>query len=56
MPKLGFTYDHVALVDGFASAGGYRDHERGSPLIMLEVYLGRSPADRARFRHPPHFV
>ena len=25
MPKLGFTYDQVALVDGFASAGRYRD-------------------------------
>ena len=24
MPKLGFTYDQVALVDGFASAGRYR--------------------------------
>ena len=56
MPKLGFTYDHVALVDGFASAGRYREHERGSPLIMLDAYVGRSSADRGRFRHPPHFV
>lgn len=42
LPKLGFTYDQVALVDGFASAGRYRDGERGSPLIMLDAYLGRS--------------
>lgn len=56
LPKLGFTYDHVALVDGFASAGRYRDGERGSPLIMLDAYLGRSAADRARFKRPPHFI
>jgi three-Cys-motif partner protein len=56
MPKLGFTYDQVALVDGFASTGRYRDGERGSPLITLDAFVGRSPADRARFKHPPHFV
>lgn len=56
MPKLGFTYDLVALVDGFASTGRYRDGERGSPLITLDAFVGRSPADRARFKHPPHFV
>jgi three-Cys-motif partner protein len=56
MPKLGFTYDQVALVDGFASAGRYRDDRRGSPLIMLDAYVGRSGADRARFKNPPHFV
>ncbi len=56
LPKLGFTYGQVALVDGFASAGRYRDNERGSPLIMLDAYLGRSASDRARFKHPPHFI
>src|SRR3954451_7247657 len=57
MPKLGFSYDQVALVDGFASAGRYRDDaKRGSPLIMLDAYVGRSDADRARFKHAPHFV
>jgi|HubBroStandDraft_2_1064218.scaffolds.fasta_scaffold00666_2 three-Cys-motif partner protein len=56
LPKLGFSYGQVALVDGFASAGRYRDDERGSPLIMLDAYVGRSSADRARFKHPPHFV
>ncbi len=55
-PKLGFTYDHVALVDGFASAGRYRDTQRGSPLIMLDAYVGRSATDRAHFKSPPHFV
>ena len=56
LPKLGFSYGQVALVDGFASAGRYRDGQRGSPLIMLDAYLGRSEADRARFKHPPHFI
>jgi three-Cys-motif partner protein len=56
LPKLGFTYSQVALVDGFASAGRYRDSQRGSPLIMLDAYLGRSATDRARFEHPPHFI
>lgn len=54
MPKLGFTYNQVALVDGFASVGRYQDGKRGSPLIMLEAYVGRE--DRGRFRAPPHFV
>ena len=56
LPKLGFTYDQVALVDGFASAGRYQEDQRGSPLIMLDAYVGRSDADRAHFKHPPHFV
>jgi three-Cys-motif partner protein len=56
LPKLGFSYGQVALVDGFASAGRYRDSQRGSPLIMLDAYLGRSAADRARFKQPPHFI
>lgn len=56
MPKLGFTYPRVAVVDGFASAGRYRDNTRGSPLLMLDAYVGRAAADRARFDHPPHFV
>jgi three-Cys-motif partner protein len=56
LPKLGFTYNQVALVDGFASAGRYREEQRGSPLIMLDAYVGRSPADLARFKKPPHFI
>jgi three-Cys-motif partner protein len=56
LPKLGYSYDRVALIDGFASAGRYRDGKRGSPLIMLDAYVGRSAADRARFKHPPHFI
>src|SRR5437764_1110049 len=54
MSKRGFTYDHVALIDGFASAGRYKDKRRGSPLIMLDAYVGRE--DRSRFKSPPHFV
>lgn len=54
MPKLGFTHDQVAIVDGFASAGRYSDGKRGSPLITLDAYVGRG--DRARFKRPPHFV
>ena len=56
LPKLGFSYPQVAIVDGFASAGRYRDGRRGSPLIMLDAYLGRSAGDRARFKHPPDFT
>jgi three-Cys-motif partner protein len=55
LPKLGFTYDQVALVDGFASAGRYRGDQRGSPLIMLDAYVGRK-GDRSHFKNPPHFV
>src|SRR3954451_15498322 len=54
MPKLGFTYNQVALVDGFGSAGRYQGSKRGSPLIMLDAYVGRE--DRGRFKAPPHFV
>ena len=54
MSKLGFTYDQVVLIDGFASAGRYKDNRRGSPLIMLDAYVGRE--DRGRFKSPPHFV
>lgn len=54
--KLGFTYGQVALIDGFASAGRYAEGQKGSPLIMLDAYAGRSAADRARFKSPPHFV
>jgi three-Cys-motif partner protein len=56
IPKLGFTYGQIALVDGFASAGRYRDAQRGSPLIMLDAYVGRPEEERARFKSPPHFV
>jgi three-Cys-motif partner protein len=54
--KLGFTYNQVALVDGFSSTGRYADKQRGSPLIMLDAYVGRADADRAHFKAPPHFV
>jgi three-Cys-motif partner protein len=56
LPKLGFSHPQVAIVDGFASAGRYRDGQRGSPLIALDAYLGRSASDRARFKRPPEFI
>jgi three-Cys-motif partner protein len=56
MPKLEFSYSQVALVDGFASAGRYRDGQRGSPLLMLNAYVGRTAADRAPFKRSPHFI
>jgi three-Cys-motif partner protein len=54
LAKLAQTYGQVAIVDGFASAGRYRDGRVGSPLIFLDAY--RTHAARARFRAPPHFV
>ena len=56
MPKLGFSYGQVALVDGFASAGRYRAGQLGSPLLMLNAYVGRTAGDRARFKRAPHFI
>jgi three-Cys-motif partner protein len=56
LPKLGFTHDQVAVVDGFAGAGRYSDGQRGSPLIMLDAYVGRPAEIRARFKRPPHFI
>lgn len=54
LPKLGFSFPQVAIVDGYASAGRYRERQPGSPLILLQAYLGRS--DHDRFQSPPHFV
>jgi three-Cys-motif partner protein len=54
LPKLGYSYPKIAIVDGFASAGRYRDRRMGSPLLLLHAYLGRT--DQARFQSPPHFV
>ena len=54
LPKLGFSYPQVAIVDGYASAGRYRGEQLGSPLILLHAYLGR--ADHDKFQSPPHFV
>ncbi len=56
LPKLGFSYPRVALIDGFASTGRYQDGQPGSPLIMLKAYVGRSAEDHARFEYPPHFI
>src|SRR4051812_20540023 len=54
LAKLAQSYPQVAIVDGFASAGRYRDGRIGSPLIFLQAYLNHSA--RSRFRAPPHFV
>jgi three-Cys-motif partner protein len=54
LPKLGFSYPQVAVVDGYASAGRYRGRQPGSPLILLHAYLGRS--DHDKFQSQPHFI
>jgi three-Cys-motif partner protein len=54
LPKLAQTHPQVAIVDGFASAGRYRDDRIGSPLIFLQAYV--THAARQRFKAPPHFV
>lgn len=54
LPKLGYTYKQIAIVDGFASAGRYREGNPGSPLVMLQAYAGWK--DFQYFKSPPHFV
>ena len=54
LAKLAQTYQQVAIIDGFASAGRYSDGRIGSPLIFLESYLTHVARDR--FKSPPHFV
>src|SRR4051812_39026185 len=54
LAKLAQSYPQVAIIDGFASAGRYRDQRIGSPLTFLKAYL--THAARERFRAPPHFV
>jgi three-Cys-motif partner protein len=54
LAKLGQRYPQVAIIDGFASAGRYRDGRVGSPLLFLRAYLDH--AARGRFRAPPHYV
>src|SRR2546430_408921 len=53
LPILGSRYRRVAVIDGFASSGRYKAREPGSPLIMLEAYLGRD--DRAKLAATPHY-
>jgi three-Cys-motif partner protein len=54
LAKLAQTHPKVAIVDGFSSAGRYRDRRIGSPLILLQAYLQH--VARRRFKAPPHFV
>jgi len=54
LPKLGFTNPRVAILDGFASAGRYRDGTAGSPLVLLRAYTTRADCDS--FRSPPQFT
>jgi three-Cys-motif partner protein len=54
MPILGQSYAQVAIVDGFASAGRYRNDRRGSPLVFLETYIDHRARDA--LRAPPHFI
>jgi hypothetical protein len=50
LPKLGFSYPQVAIVDGYASAGRYRERELGSPLVLLHAYVGRKDHDKFQSR------
>jgi three-Cys-motif partner protein len=54
LAKLGQTYSQISVVDGFASAGRYRDGRVGSPLVFLNTYL--THAARDNLKAPPHFV
>jgi three-Cys-motif partner protein len=54
LAKLAQSCPQVAIIDGFASAGRYKDGRVGSPLIFLQSYLAH--AARERFKAPPHFV
>jgi three-Cys-motif partner protein len=54
LPKLGFKYPQTVIIDGYASCGRYRGNQPGSPLILLQAYLGRG--DRDKFQAPPHFI
>jgi three-Cys-motif partner protein len=49
LPILGagrHASEHLVLIDGFAGPGRYSGGERGSPLIMLDAYVGHpAPLD-----------
>lgn len=47
LPILGTTFPVVHLVDGFAGPGRYTGGEMGSPLIMLDAFLGHTARDRS---------
>ena len=55
LPKLGYTYNRVAIVDCFASAGRYQRGQPGSPLYLLNAYVGMDPG-RKPLKNPPHFI
>lgn len=54
LPKLGYSYNKVAIIDGFASAGRYREGQQGSPLYLLHAYAGWQP--KRAIKSPPHFI
>jgi three-Cys-motif partner protein len=54
LPKLGYSYDKVVIIDGFASAGRYREGQQGSPLYLLHSYAGWKPS--RPIKNPPHFI
>jgi three-Cys-motif partner protein len=54
LPKLGYSYPQIVIIDCFASAGRYRGGEIGSPLTLLNAYCGWAPSKP--LRRPPHFV
>lgn len=54
LPKLGYSYDKIAICDCFASAGRYGAGQQGSPLYLLRAYAGWEP--KRPIRKPPHFI
>lgn len=54
LPKLGYSYPKVAIIDGFASAGRYRGNQQGSPLYLLHSFAGWKP--KKEIKSPPHFI
>lgn len=54
LPKLGYSYKKIAIIDGFASAGRYKEGQQGSPLFLLHAYAGWEPS--RPIKSPPHFV
>jgi three-Cys-motif partner protein len=53
IPIIASRWDRLAIVDGFASAGRYRTNEKGSPLLMVDAWRGRT--DRTNLRGKPSY-
>ena len=56
MPKLGFTLRPGRPRGRVRKRGALPGSQRGSPLLMLDAYVGRTAGDRERFKRAPHFI